>query len=160
MKRIALVSLFSLLLFSLPGQSFKINASEFEAGQSYTSWGIHFVMAKHDLQLEPSKPSLDSISVFLKNNPTVVVELGYHTNMRGNPESNVEFSLHRAEAVQKYLVQQGIEAGRMEVKGYGSGQPILSKEEEKKNATAWNNCEPPNPPCIGNRRLTVKILKK
>jgi len=149
------------ILTSVRGQTFKINSTSVDLGQTYTVWDIHFALAKADLIVEGvSKTNLDSIVDFFKNSPSINVELGYHTDNRGKPNANLILSQQRAESVKKYLIGQGIDTLRITAKGYGSTKPLISKEDEIKNARTQSHCEPPYPPYRGNKRLTIKITKK
>jgi outer membrane protein OmpA-like peptidoglycan-associated protein len=154
-----IISLF--VLTSVHGQTFKINSTSVDVGQTFTVWDIHFALAKADLIVEGvSKSNLDSIADFFKNNPTANVELGYHTDNRGKANSNLILSQQRAESVKKYIIGQGVDSLKITAKGYGSTKPLISKEDEIKNARTQNHCEPPYPPYRGNKRLTIKITKK
>ena len=58
------------------------------------------------------------------------VEVAGHTDSIGTDEYNQGLSLRRAEAVRNYLVDKGIAADRLSIKGYGESQPVAD------NATA------------------------
>jgi len=47
-----------------------------------------------------------------------------HTDATGSASGNRELSRRRAQSVADYLVSSGIPAGRLEVVGYGSSQPL------------------------------------
>ncbi|WP_206244451.1 OmpA family protein [Novosphingobium terrae] len=47
-----------------------------------------------------------------------------HTDSRGNLNTNMDLSRRRAQAVADFLSQQGVEASRIDVKGFGSSQPL------------------------------------
>ena len=83
-----------------------------------------------------SKPILDDIYLFLKQNPKVVIEVGGHTN--GIPPHDYcdKLSTQRAKAVADYLIARGIEPSRVKYKGYGKRRPIATNktpEGRKKN---------------------------
>ncbi len=59
----------------------------------------------------------------LKASPTVRVEVGGHTDNVGKAKANERLSLARATTVKKTLVAAGIDASRLEVKGYGPNEP-------------------------------------
>ena len=59
----------------------------------------------------------------LRAAPTVRVEIGGHTDNRGNARTNTRLSLARANSVKRTLVAAGIDASRFEVKGYGPSEP-------------------------------------
>lgn len=92
---------------------------------------VFFDLNKSTLRPE-SKVELDKFANYLKSNPKLKIELGGHTDSRGNKEENLKLSSDRAKAVLDYLVQSGISAARLTWKGYGSSQPIVSDEEISK----------------------------
>ncbi|MCO6489449.1 MAG: OmpA family protein [Phaeodactylibacter sp.] len=94
---------------------------------------------------EDNRPILDEIYVFLKDNPSIVVEIGGHTNNLPPPEYCDQLSTARARAVAEYLVQQGIDPERVFYKGYGKRKPLFS------NATEDGRRR--------NQRVEVKILR-
>ena len=66
----------------------------------------------------------------LKEHPELVrLRIGGHTDNRGAREYNIKLSQARAEAVRRYLVERGVEPGRLEAKGYGPDQPIASNDD-------------------------------
>jgi len=58
------------------------------------------------------------------------VEIGGHTDSRGSAEYNMELSLKRAETVKRYLVDKGVPAEKLVVKGYGETQPVADNDTE------------------------------
>ncbi len=61
---------------------------------------------------------------FLKDNPTVKVEIQGHTDNIGNDDDNLKLSELRAKAVYDQVLSKGIPADRLRYKGYGESQPI------------------------------------
>lgn len=61
---------------------------------------------------------------FLKDNPTVKVEIQGHTDNIGNDDANLNLSELRAKAVYDHVLSKGIPADRLRYKGYGESQPI------------------------------------
>jgi outer membrane protein OmpA-like peptidoglycan-associated protein len=47
-----------------------------------------------------------------------------HTDSDGKDEANLDLSDRRAKAVQRYLVDKGVAAGRLEAVGYGETRPV------------------------------------
>ncbi len=66
----------------------------------------------------------------LQASANVRVEIGGHTDSRGSARANERLSLARANTVKRTLVAAGVDAGRLEVRGYGPSQPRAT------NATA------------------------
>lgn len=54
-----------------------------------------------------------------------------HTDNTGNPSSNLELSVDRANAVKDYLVRQGVEANRIAAFGYGDTRPVASNDTQE-----------------------------
>jgi len=71
-----------------------------------------------------SFPLLNEVAQALKDNPTIKVEIGGHTDSVGNDKFNLKLSDKRAASVKAYLEKQGIDTGRMTSKGYGENVPI------------------------------------
>jgi OOP family OmpA-OmpF porin len=67
---------------------------------------------------------LDEAAAVLKENPSVRVEIGGHTDDRGDAEKNKKLSRARAESVKKYLVSKGVDESRLRAVGYGPDQPV------------------------------------
>lgn len=67
--------------------------------------------------------TLKKIVVIMTDNPTLVAEVGAHTDARGGDKYNEELATRRANAIVKYLVEQGINEKRLVPKGYGESEP-------------------------------------
>ena len=70
-----------------------------------------------------SKKALDEMIKMLNDNPNVTIELGAHTDRKGTDQYNERLALRRAQSVVDYLIAGGIEAARLEAKGYGESVP-------------------------------------
>lgn len=98
---------------------------------------------------------LDKLVSFLESNPTINIELGGHTDTRGDAKENQILSEDRAGSVYRYLVEKGINATRLSYKGYGETMPKITDEEiaklplEKQEAAHQTN-----------RRTEYKTIKK
>jgi outer membrane protein OmpA-like peptidoglycan-associated protein len=53
-----------------------------------------------------------------------------HTDAKGSADHNKQLSLKRAEAVKKFLVAKGMDAGRLETVGYGSEKLLAPDRPE------------------------------
>lgn len=69
---------------------------------------------------------LDRVVAVLRQQFNVVVEIGGHSDARGNRETNRKVSEARAKAVYEYLVNRGIAPYRLRFKGYGESQPVAA----------------------------------
>lgn len=70
-----------------------------------------------------SKKALDEMIKMLNDNPNVTIELGAHTDRKGTDQYNERLAQRRAQSVVDYLIEGGIEAARLEAKGYGESVP-------------------------------------
>jgi len=93
-----------------------------------------------------SKPLLDDAAKVLKQYPDLRLEISGHTDNTGSKERNTELSAQRAEAVKKYLVDQGIAASRLEAKGLGPDKPITPNNSDAGRQE--------------NRRIEFRLLSK
>ncbi len=72
-----------------------------------------------------SHPLLDELAAVLMRRPELGrIEIGGHTDARGEPTYNLDLSQKRAQAVRAYLVQKGVAAERLHAVGYGEAMPI------------------------------------
>ena len=115
---------------------------------------VFFDFGKATLRSE-SFIELNKLYDFLKNNPTLKIEIGGHTDTRGDDKDNLKLSNDRAKAVYDYIVAKGIDAKRMSFKGYGETKPVLSDSEIAKLATEQER----EMAHQSNRRTEYKILK-
>jgi OmpA-OmpF porin, OOP family len=67
---------------------------------------------------------LDEIGSALRARVTMTVRIEGHTDARGTRAHNLQLSQSRAESVRAHLIGLGIDASRMEAKGFGPDQPI------------------------------------
>ncbi len=80
---------------------------------------------------ETSRPALDSVVDFLRDNPAVTVEIYSHADAKGDDGYNVDLSLRRAESVLVYLTQSGIDRSRMIAKGLGEKVPAAPNADRR-----------------------------
>jgi hypothetical protein len=67
---------------------------------------------------------LDRVVEYMTHKKGVRIEISGHTDNVGKAEANKDLSRRRAESCKQYLVDKGIDAGRIETVGYGSERPI------------------------------------
>lgn len=72
-----------------------------------------------------SKRILNRIVKLMNKYPDMVVEIGSHTDNRGNAKFNADLSQKRADATKNYILEQGIKKNRLISKGYGESVPII-----------------------------------
>ncbi len=95
--------------------------------------GINFATGSATIE-SSSEPVLQQALQVLQRNSSVRVEVGGHTDDRGSARNNQRLSQRRAEAVRRWLIENGIDAARLEARGYGPDQPIESNETEEGRA--------------------------
>jgi len=77
-----------------------------------------------------SRVVLDKVIALLKKYPTMKLEIGTHTDIRGNNTYNMDLSQKRSNSVMQYFNEKGINTNRITSKGYGETQPIIYCETE------------------------------
>ena len=85
---------------------------------SFSVSNIYYDYDKATLRAE-SVASLDSVVNFLKDNPSITVEIYSYTDSKGTPEYNLALSQRRAQSVLDYLEKTGVDRGRLTAKGFG-----------------------------------------
>jgi OmpA-OmpF porin, OOP family len=97
---------------------------------------VYFDTSKATIQ-ERSYSLLDDVAKVLADHAEVAtVRVEGHTDNTGPAAFNTWLSDERAKAVKAYLIKKGIDAGRLEAKGYGPAKPIAdnkTKEGREKN---------------------------
>ncbi len=114
-----------------------------EFGELEVLEGVFFDVNRDTIKPE-SKTKLDEAVAALKKHSSVRVEVSGHTDSTGNRDHNMDLSQRRADAVKKYLVDQGIDASRIETRGAGPDEPLDSNSTKKGRAQ--------------NRRIEFRIL--
>lgn len=105
--------------------------------------------------LPQSKDSLQFLYQTLADNGSIVVELNSHTDSRGDAAKNQTLSQARAQSCVDYLVKEkGINAARLQAKGYGKtqlliGDDVIAKAKTKEEKEALHAL---------NRRTAFRIL--
>ncbi len=94
---------------------------------------------------EESKPLLNALADVAKRCETYLVELGGHTDARGDATANQALSERRAQSVADYLVSRSVPASLLGVTGYGETRPKDSRGGAKAEAK--------------NRRIEFKVVE-
>lgn len=91
------------------------------------------------VMLPESKKELKKLLNFMKDNPTVKIEIQGHVNAPGiknNPQDQ-KLSELRAKAVYDYLIRNKVQQHRLKYAGYGNTRPVFAaprnEQEQKKN---------------------------
>ena len=100
-----------------------------EVGKSYRVNDIKYATNSAEIT-GASKYILEELIGFLKENPTVRIEVQGHTDNVGRMEDNMALSRNRALTVVDYLTGHGIKAARLTGKGFGPTVPVASNDTE------------------------------
>ena len=73
---------------------------------------------------------LDAAVRELKKDPSATFTLNGHSSVEGSAEHNMSLSVDRANSVKSYLVNAGIPAANLSIKGYGATMPIATNDNE------------------------------
>ena len=88
---------------------------------------------------------LNQIINVLKKYPNSRFRIEGHTDSTGKKAKNMILSQNRADAVKVYLIQGGIDAGRLESQGFGPEKPIASNQNKNGREI--------------NRRVEINLIK-
>jgi OOP family OmpA-OmpF porin len=88
---------------------------------------------------------MEEVRKYMVANPDVtLLRIEGHTDSDGDREHNMDLSRRRAEAVRNYLIGRGIDATRLESKGFGPDAPLESNKTRAGKAK--------------NRRIEFKLI--
>ena len=93
---------------------------------------IYFDFDKSDLRAD-AREGLQANASYLKSNSGVQITIEGNCDERGSNEYNLALGKRRAEAAYKYLVDLGVDSGRMTTVSYGEEKPAV----EGHNELAW-----------------------
>lgn len=121
---------------------------ETTCGKPINLKNIHYDLDKFFIR-EDAKAELNKMIQFMKDNPSVKVELASHTDSRASDDYNKILSQNRANAAVDYLVAKGIAKTRLKPIGYGETQ-LLNKCKNDVNCTENQHQV--------NRRTEMKVI--
>lgn len=107
--------------------------AKIDVGRSYELRNINFESNSAELNAG-ARAVIDGFYSFLKENPKMKVTIEGHTDNVGSPAANLTLSQKRADAVVDYLISKGINASRMDSKGFGETRPVMANMSEKGRA--------------------------
>ena len=94
---------------------------------------------------ESSNEELEALAQLLFMNPTLRIELSSHTDDQGSDKYNDRLSTLRGQAVEKWLIERGVDTQRMVIAGYGKRKPLVPNDSDANRAL--------------NRRVEIKVLE-
>jgi outer membrane protein OmpA-like peptidoglycan-associated protein len=124
----------------------KVQLRKVAVGEVSALRHVFFDFAKASLQ-EASFDELNMMLTMMKQNQSMQVEIGGHTDDVGSDTSNKKLSQQRADAVKSYLTSSGISSRRIKSVGYGEERPLVSNDDETGGREI-------------NRRVEFKVLAK
>jgi OmpA-OmpF porin, OOP family len=104
---------------------------------------VYFDLGESNV-LPESFEQLDNLATYLKENPSLKIQIEGHTDNQGDPKANKKLSLERAYNVREYLVGKGIAGNRIKFVGLGDTQPVATNDNEENRKL--------------NRRVEYKII--
>jgi type IX secretion system PorP/SprF family membrane protein len=106
---------------------------------------LHFNFEFNSTTLDENATEyLDGLAKALIDNPELKIKLTGHTDNVGSDKFNLKLSIYRAQTLKQYLVEKGVEAGRIDANGKGMMEPLNKNETEEERAK--------------NRRVELTIL--
>ncbi|MEA5461192.1 OmpA family protein [Arcicella sp. LKC2W] len=126
-----------------------LNSGLFKEGDLITMDNIYYDSNRALIRKDAAR-ELDKLAATLQKFPSMVIELGSHTDSRGDAQDNMNLSEKRAQAAVDYIAKKGIERNRMLAKGYGESD-LVNKCTDGVSCTEAEHQK--------NRRTTVKIMK-
>ena len=86
---------------------------------------VYFDFDQSDLRGD-QRAILDAKIPVLRANPAVRIRIEGNADERGSDEYNLALGMRRAQATRKYLIDHGIDAGRIDVASNGEEKPGVS----------------------------------
>ncbi len=119
-RRIEFVRLDTLVKVEKPITA--LQTLDLKTGEALVLEGVYFDYKSTAIN-EPSRQVLANVVRYLQDNPGIVAEIQGHSDMVGSRAYNLTLSTQRAEAVRDYLVARGLDAARLQARGYAFDKP-------------------------------------
>lgn len=101
--------------------------------QGFATLYINFDNNKADINPD-AKPALNEVVTMLGKDKTLRISIEGHTDNVGNAAANKSLSEKRAQSVMAALVAGGIDAKRLQAKGFGSEVPVADNRTDEGKA--------------------------
>lgn len=126
-----------------------LDKDKFEPGKTYVLRNIYYDFDKANIRPDAAR-ELNKLLAILKENPSIWIELGSHTDSRGADQYNQWLSQRRANSAVQYLIDGGVEKERIKARGYGETMLLNKCGNGVKCSHAEHQL---------NRRTEFKIIK-
>jgi len=113
----------------LQKQVAELNAKATDRGLVVTLGDVLFETGKSDLK-SGAAANIAKLSTFLTQHPDRTVTIEGHTDSVGAEDYNLGLSQRRANAVQQFLLSQGIAANRLTAVGKGENFPVAGNDND------------------------------
>lgn len=127
-------------------QKFDLTSTTFQKGDIYVITPKVFFDFNKAMIKPASYPTLDTLVSFLHQHPTIVIEIGTHTDERYSKQYSVRLDQKRSESIMKYLILKGIPKNRLSAKGYGESNLLIKNAKSEQEHAQ-------------NRRTELKIIE-
>lgn len=131
--------------FAKQPEPVKIEINEAKVGSSFVINNIYYNTNSADLKKE-SFIVLEAFADYLKENPSITLEIQGHTDNVGSVKANEALSANRAYTIKAFIEEKGIDGKRITAKGFGPNKPIADNTTETGRAK--------------NRRTEILITSK
>ena len=117
-------------ILKVPIKPDDLSKTPIEVGRVVTLKNIFFETDKYEL-LPRSFVELNKLLTLMRTHPNMVIEIRGHTDIVGNSDYNQYLSRKRSKSVVHFLIEHGIEAYRLQYKGFGSEQPTATNDTKE-----------------------------
>lgn len=123
----------------------KLASGKFVYSLVLSDGGVTFRSGQSDLSDAARAQLLTMVTDLKSSNRNLYIEIQGHTDAVGSDARNLQIGAARAEAVRRYLNQQGVALNRMATISYGEQMPVASNASRAGRAS--------------NRRVTVIVME-
>jgi len=123
----------------------KLAEGKFDYSLVMSDDSAHFPVSGSELSPDETARLTDFATKLKGDNKNVYLEIQGYTDSTGSPQGNYRLGADRAEAVRRYLSQQGVALNRMSTISYGQDNPVASNDNRAGRAQ--------------NRRVVVVVLE-
>lgn len=126
----------------------EICLEEAACGKAIALKNILYDLDKYDIRPE-ARPELNRLAQFMKDNPSIRVEVSSHTDSRASDSYNQTLSQNRANAAVDYVVSQGVNRSNITGIGYGESRLLNECADDTNCSEAKHQI---------NRRTEMKVI--